>query len=120
MQQRNASAPEFAPFASECIAALAQTSFDSIAKGYQCLWGRWSGCGPSFDTHQHLERHQKLLQQFLVHGHRTHLISGGGLVSHPMKFFTFGIFACTKRNCLILGGAGGGVPVGGVGCNNFR
>lgn len=65
--------------------------------------GRWSGCGPSFDTHQHLEKHQKLLQQFLVHGHRTHLISGGRLISHPMKFFTFGIFACTKHNYSILG-----------------
>lgn len=49
LQHRHASALEFAPIASECIAALAETTFyckgQSIAKGYQCLWGDGQGAG---------------------------------------------------------------------------
>ena len=71
--------------------------------------GRWSGCGPSFDTHQHLETHQKLLQQFLVHGHRTHLISGGRLISHPHEILYFRHFRLHETQLFDSGSRAQGV-----------
>lgn len=104
LQHKHASALEFAPFASECIAALAETTFyckgQSIAKCYQCLWGDGQGAG---QVSIHISIWKSIKNCFsnslctaIVH---TLFLEAGC----PMKFFTFGIFACTKYKYSILG-----------------
>ena len=46
-------------------------------------------------------------------------LSGVGLISHLMKFFTFCIIACTKCSVSFVGRASMGVAVG-VGCNKIH